>query len=70
MLAFQYTSQGSGYAGTEADLEAIFSSAPAEVDLFVVHGPVESMELAQKYIERCVFLSLFFGTRWGAMFWS
>ena len=50
------TSQGDGYAGTEDDLEAIFASAPAEVDLFVVHGPVESMEPAQKYIERCVLL--------------
>ena len=54
--AFQYTSQGTGgYAGTEADLAAIFDdkapSARGALDLLIVHGPIESMEPAERFVQ-------------------
>ena len=51
--AFQYTNQGTtgeGYAGTEADLAAVFAAAPANLDMLVVHGPIESMRPAREYV--------------------
>jgi len=51
--AFQYTSQpGDGYAGTEADLAAVFDNAPGGLDLLLVHGPIESMEPVREYVLR------------------
>lgn len=51
--AFQYTSHvatGEGYAGTEADLADVFAAAPINLDILVVHGPVESMAPAHEYV--------------------